>query len=312
MASTGLRRRLAGWHRWLTLIFTPVLIPIMLAAAILAVLPFLGAETPVRPAVDAAAVERTLRAADSSGQATAASLSGDGRTLTLALPGSVKRTLDVATGAPVPAPSEDAASTERSWTFQHTHPFGLPDAVTTFASVALTLLAVTGLFLARPRRGARGVRAWHVLAGWVLLPFVLLTPVTGVMLGFHLVGAPRPEIVRFDRPVVLAEVLDTARAANLDLSQLVRVESFHGIAASVTVAEGTGEASYVVSGDGRVARTVDGGIVRALHVGSWAEPWSRLVNLLSVVALAGLNLSGLWLWGRRVVLRALRPRPALA
>lgn len=309
MPSPRSHRWMIAIHRWLTLVFTPVLMPILFAAAMMAVLPLAGpAPLPWTPVEWSDALD-ALHVADPKGDATALRVGADGKTLTVIRPAG-ERTLALATREPA-VEATTTLGNEVSWKWLHTQPFGLPDGVVKLASIALTFLAVSGLLLARPKMG-RSVRSVHILGGWLLLPLVLLTPVTGVMLGFHIGVDGPPHYDRTAGPMHLDTALEMARGANVDVSSLKSIQILHGIEAVVTVGEGRTTADFIVTGDGTVVRHGNDELVRALHEGSWAEPWSRAVSLLSVVALAGLNLTGLWIWGRRRVVRVLKARPVVA
>lgn len=303
MISTKARRRWSAVHRWLTIVLTPVFVPILLSAVMLALLPLFGGEAAAPSRIDPAALTATLAKVDPAGKVQGIEIGADGRTVTLRN----GEAFDIATAEPVTAPETDP---EAYWLRLHKSLGGFGDGLVKIASLAMTLLVVSGPLLAKPRF-RNSVMGWHLAAGWVLLPLVALTPVTGVMLALH-IGTPAPvSLARSSEPVPVVEAMRAVAAAGVDLGGLRSVALVHGAIASVEVRNGGVGQRYVVDGARAVTAEPPAGWVKAVHEGSWAEPWSRLLNVGSVLALAFLNLTGLWSWLRRMAAR-LRRNPVVA
>ncbi|MGA7454163.1 MAG: PepSY domain-containing protein [Rhodoplanes sp.] len=96
------------------------------------------------------------------------------------------------------------------------------DVLGRFAAYAMLLIVVTGPFLAWPRF-RNTLLGWHLSAGWVLLPLVLLPPATAVLMTLH-VGHP-VYLPPSPRPISLARGIERAAAA-ADLSGFETARSF--------------------------------------------------------------------------------------
>ena len=120
--------------------------------------------------------------------------------------------------------SDAVTSTSR----QSVHAAGMSDRLpfgrmtSTSIAYAMLLIVVTGPFLAWPRF-RNTLLGWHLSAGWVLLPLVLLPPATAVLMTLH-VGHP-VYLPPSPRPISLARGIERAAAA-ADLSGFETARSF--------------------------------------------------------------------------------------
>lgn len=304
------RRGLAFLHRWAALVFTPLFLLILLSGAFLACKPIWEAWQADRPLPGLApqAWVRALDTLDPQGRAAGASLSPDGQRLILqGRGGASPQSYDSVSLAPVP-------NQDRDW-------FGLAkdlhkalllraDFLVEAATYAMTAILALGLLLGWPRLKARlsqwGLMDWHRGLGWLLVPLALLTPVTAVLMILHIgTGAPGGPGKAFPKgegrgkpPVMaLAQAVRLADGAE-NLDNIRQVRRFRQGAVLIVAQDGAGQPRrLLVDGKGQVRpMTAQPGWVKQLHEGTWAGPWSGLLNLLAALLLSALLVTGLGAW----------------
>jgi len=296
MSAGRSRARFAAFHRWAGLLTSPFLVIILASGLVLAVI---GRVEPPSARVDAAALLRTLTAVDSKEEATSVRVdAASGLVSVRGVDGPGERVFDMAS-AVERTPADMPADPEGFWTNLHVRMGGKGDGLVKIVTLLVAAVVLTGPFLARPR-GGRTVMGRHVLLGWLLFPLAAFTPVTGAMLALH-IGDPGgvPHFDRTAAPVSPEAALRFALQANVDLSGLVSIDRPHGGPAALTVWEGGERAALIVDSSGTATRVSTDYWVRSLHEGSWADPWSRLVCVASVLSLAYLLAGGIRSWARR-------------
>jgi len=294
------RARFAAYHRWVGLVTSPLFVIILASGLVLAVK---GRVEPPSVRVDTGALLLTLTKVDPREEATAVRV--DAATGLVSVRGAVERVFDIAT-AVERSPADMPADTEAFWTDLHARLGGAGDGPVKIVTILITIVILVGPFLGRPRDG-RTVMGRHVLLGWLLFPLAALTPVTGAMLALH-IGDPGG-IPRFDRtaaPLSPESALRFALQANVDLSGLVSIDRFHGGPAVLTVWETGEKTTRIADSSGTVTKVSTDNWVKSLHEGSWADPWSRLVSIASVLSLMYLLAGGIRSWGRRRLFRGAR------
>ncbi|MFT4173039.1 MAG: PepSY-associated TM helix domain-containing protein [Rhodocyclaceae bacterium] len=281
-------------HRWIAIALSPVLLLLTLSGAILAFKPV--ADDAHRVAVDVPALVSALEQADPQGRAGTLSIAPDGKTFTLASrrdgPTGV---FDMATGARRGEAGFDVFEAMRRL---HVNLMVGADWLVTLGTVAMVALIVSGL-LFNWRSLRNTLSGWHVGMGWLSLPLMALTPVTGLLMAFHLGMSPLPRYAGTAHPLPLAQVLHIA-GEQTDLGKLMRVRNFRrgGVMLSVQRA-GVSPATYIVAGTGQFVRMDEAGWVRMLHIGNWAGAYSGVLTFLSTLPLFGLLFTGLLAWWRR-------------
>lgn len=304
------RRGLAFLHRWAALVFAPLFLLILLSGAFLACKPIWEAWQADRPLPGLApqAWVRALETLDPQGRIASASLSSDGQRLILqGRGGASPQSYDSVSLVPVP-------NQDRDW-------FGLAkdlhktlllqaDFLVEVATYAMTAILALGLLLGWPRLKARlgqwGLMDWHQGLGWLLAPLALLTPVTAILMILHIgTGAPggpgktplkgegrgKPPVMALAQAVRLAD-----GAENLD--NIRQIRRFRQGTVLIVAQDRTGQLQrLMVDGKGQVRPlTAKPGLVKQLHEGTWAGPWSGLLNLLAALLLSALLITGLWIW----------------
>jgi uncharacterized iron-regulated membrane protein len=278
-------------HRWIALAFALPLLVVIGSGLVLAVEPALKVLAPPGT-VTLARLEAVVAAAGP--QAAHAGLfvrAYDG-TATIGGRGAA-RSFDLATAQP----AEPGRLGTMFVTARRLHERLLLDLgwLVTASTVALLLMMPLGLLIGWPRwRNTAG--GWHRMTGWVALPLLLGSPLTGLALALGLgVAAPAPA-----GPGPAPALVETLRlvAARHDLAGLDVVRTVGGGARLVRVLDETGTAaSYRVTVAGLVRQPTNW--PRVLHEGNWGWLLGSLANLVAALALAGLLGTGLWIWARR-------------
>lgn len=279
-------------HRWLAIAVSPFLFLIIVSGMILAFQPILavspeGGSTP-------AGLLAALQQADPAGRATSLAFVENGRAFELGSRhnGPAGR-FDAVTGVQTgPAGSGFYAFARRLHEGLLVHAKWLVTAVT----VMTVFLIVSGLLLGW-RRLRMSWRGWHAGLGWMALPLVALTPLSGMLLALH-IGNGGIAAQGGGRPLDLAAAIEIA-SHETDVSHLLSARAIHRGAVVLTLREGVSTVQYVVSDRGGVQRNPGQGWIRAIHAGTWAGAWSGIFTLISVLPLLGLLVTGLVPWIRR-------------
>lgn len=291
MTRLRLKPTLFRLHRWLGLALAPLFLLILVSGAVLAVKPMVQSpQTGIAPAVAAAILERV----DPTGEA--AMVAADGATLRLDSRGTGPK-------GTVTVPAGDWITTQSSFDLfglaQRLHKDLLVGAgiVVELAAYAMVVIIVTGPFLA-PLRLRNTLMGWHRAIGWLLLPVVILTPLTGVLMALH-VGAPAmPVVATANKPIGLAPAI-IAAAQQQDISAVISARKFRGGTVLVSGHDADGAKTVLVDGNGLATRLEGNNVIKQLHEGTWAGSWSGALNFLAAVLLTGLMVSGVVAWGRR-------------
>lgn len=280
-------------HRWIALALSPVFLLVILSGAILAFKPVVDAGA--RVAIDPPTLVAALAKADPQNKAGTLTVAVDGQTFTLQSRGSgPSGVFDIASGARLGDVGFDLFGVMRRL---HENLFIGAGWLVTVATVAMALLIVSGLFFGwrRPRNTLAG---WHVGFGWLTWPLMALTPLTGVLMAFHLGMPGLPRVAAAAQPLPIAEVIQVA-SKQADLSQLSMARNFVRGTVMLTTQDDAGAAQYIVSGNGEVVKTQGAGWVRMLHQGTWSGALSGIVTFVSTLPLFGLLITGVVAWLRR-------------
>lgn len=279
-------------HRWLALAVSPFLLLIIVSGMVLAFKPILA--TAPAGGVDVPALIATLDRIDPHGRAGSLEFSVDGHSLEVRSRRSGPNgRFDAISGVQTGDAGFDIYAFAR----------GLHEGLLIHAKWLVTLVTIITVFLIGSglSLGWRHLRnswsGWHAGLGWLALPLMVLTPVTGMLMALH-VDSTRPVYHDVERPLSIASALEIA-SHELDLRQLVSAsDSRHGTV-MLTLKEGAGSARYLVSDPGGVQRNAGSGWIRMLHEGTWAGAWSGVLALLSAVSLLVLWITGMVPWLRR-------------
>lgn len=182
------------------------------------------------------------------------------------------------------------------------------DILIQIASYLMLLMVITAPLLAWPRL-RNNLMGWHRGVGWVLLPIILMLPLTGIMMSLH-VGMP--ELPRMSQPGTHLSMLEALKRAQQthDLTNLNGVRRFRGGSILLSLAERDDAGVVIVTDHSVTSIDSQGNLVKSLHEGTWAGPLSGTINLLGTSALSLLILSGSISWFRRH--RRMKQRTAVA
>jgi len=284
-------------HRWVALAFALPLALVILTGLFLALEPALKATTPAGT-VTLARLEAVVQAAGAKAEGGIAVRGYDG---TATVGGRQGITLSLA----------DATPREPGWlagafrTARGLHERLLLDLdwLVTASTIAMLLLAPLGLLLGWPRL-RHSLGGWHRLVGWVLLPLLVGSPLTGLALAFGITFTPplqrdgRPP--REAAPPALMETLrQVAARHSLDGLDFVRQR---GGSQLVRVLDSSGTATtYRVTGAG--LEPLPRNWPRLLHEGNWGGLLGSLANAVAGLGMAGLLVTGVLIWARRKLRR---------
>lgn len=289
-------------HRWLALAFALPLLAIIASGLFLALEPALKAAAPAGT-VTLERLEAAIAAGGPAAARGALFLRGYDGTVTVG--GRGGKSLDIATAQP----------REPGWlaggfrTARQLHETLLLDLgwLVTASTIAMVAMAPFGLLLGWPRL-RNTVGGWHRVTGWVLLPLLVGSPLTGLALAFGITFT-QPLSRPPGQPPLLAETLRMV-AAEHEIGGLDFIRPVGG-AHLVRVLDASGTATTYRAAGGTLTGT-ERNWPRLLHEGNWGGLWGSVANLLAGIAMLGLLGTGLFIWARRRLMRARLRRAALA
>jgi sulfite reductase (NADPH) flavoprotein alpha-component len=281
-------------HRWMAIVLTPVLLALMLSGAVLAFKPV--ADDAHRVVVDIPALVSALEQADPQGKAGTLSIAPDGKRFTLSSRGGGPAgVFNAVSGEKIGQSGFDLFETMRQL---HVNLMLGAGWLVTVGTVVMVLLIVSGL-LFNWRTLRNTLSGWHTGVGWLTLPLMAITPVTGLLMAFHLGMSPLPRYPASEHPLPLAQVVRIA-SEQTDIGKLMLVRHFRRGGVMLSVQQpGSAPKQYIVAGTGQFVRMQGTGWVRMLHIGNWAGVYSGLLTFLSTLPMFGLLLTGLLAWWRR-------------
>ena len=287
-------------HRWVALLFALPLAVVLATGLILSFEPMLviGAIEP--HSVDAAKIERLLARHDPEGRARGLALRSYAHTLTLGVGRQSGAIVDLATEDVARSPSTLA---NVLLTARRLHETLLLDArwLVTASTIAMLALIVLGIFMGLPRL-RNTVAGWHKATAWILLPLVVLSPLTALAMAF---GVTFTTPLARDGGTPAITLVEAVRVVGRehDLSSLVWLRPA-GSRMLARLVENGEYRVYAVAASGLSA--AERNWPRLLHEGNWGGFLSAWLNVVTSVALIGLLGTGLYMWGARQAKR--RPR----
>ncbi|MCB1510095.1 MAG: PepSY domain-containing protein [Hyphomicrobiaceae bacterium] len=285
-------------HRWVALIFALPLVFVLGTAAVLSFEPWLVTSAIKPGSLTADKVSALLAQHDPAGKATRLSHRVYDGTLQIGR-GTI---IDVASGQPTAGPSALAATMRTARRMHETLLLDLGWLVLA-SSFVMIGLAVLGVAMGWPRF-ANTLGGWHSGAAWVLLPLLVLSPLTGILMAYHISftgpRAPAPK----EPPLKLAEAVRIVGAKH-DLSGLIWLRARRGRMLA-RIVEGGEWRVYTVSRAGTTPTARNW--PRLWHEGNFAGMWSSLMNIVTSITMLGLLITGIWIWARRRMRLAARRR----
>lgn len=170
------------------------------------------------------------------------------------------------------------------------------------STIAMLVLSVLGILMGWPRL-RNSLSGWHKGTAWILLPLVVLSPLTGLAIAFGVTfaGAP-PAATTPAKPLPLIDAVRIV-AGSHDLSAVSWIRPRGATALARIDVDGEMRV-FTVTSDGM--KPTPRNWPRAIHEGNWAGLLSALVNVVTSIALMILFATGLTVWARR----RFRTRPA--
>jgi uncharacterized iron-regulated membrane protein len=290
-------------HRWISLVFALPLAAVIVTGLILSFEPAVAtSDGPL--AITADRLATVLAKHDPDGKARNLFIRGYAGNVSIG--GAQRGTtthVDLATNARIDDPGFLASLFSSSRRLHEALVFDMRWLVTVSTAAMLVLVAF-GVLMGLPRL-RNSLSGWHKGTAWLMLPLVILSPLTGLFMALGVTFAGNA-------------AAPAAKAAPLPLVEAVRI---------VAAEHDLGDVSWIRQrGTALLARIDDGGEMRVftvgrdgltptarnwprlIHEGNWGGYLSVFINVVTSLALVMLLGSGLWLWTRR----ALRPRNAHA
>jgi uncharacterized iron-regulated membrane protein len=287
-------------HRWIALVFGLPLAVVILTGLVLSFEPWLVTSAIAPNALSQQKAATLLSRHDPKGQARAIVYRSYDRTLTLRAGRGGGVVVDAETGQVQTRPS---ALARVFGTARGLHEALLIDAgwLVTASTLAMLVIILIGVLMGWPRF-RNTLAGWHMGVAWCLLPLIILSPLTGLMISWGITfttasPSPRPASAPAERsaPLTLAEAVQVI-GQNHDLSGLIWLRPLGGRLAA-RLAENGEYRLYAVTRQGMTP--LQRNWPRLWHEGNFAGAWSAAMNAIISVALVGLLVTGVWAWLRR-------------
>jgi uncharacterized iron-regulated membrane protein len=289
-------------HRWTTLVFALPLAVLIVTGLILSFEPVLQV-TSVKPgSMTVASIEALLARHDPEGKARSISLRAYENRLSL---GGVRPDddidIDTRTGAEL---LDDGQVSNLFYYSRIIHEHLITDfggLIVHLSTMAMLVLIALGMAMGWPHI-RNTVSGWHKAVAWGLLPLLILSPLTGLLLAWGLTFSGPP--AARSQPMPILEAVRLVGASH-DLSGLVWLRNRGGRQIARIVVDG-GFRTYAVAPNG--LQPAGSNWPRLIHEGNFAGIWSGLMNVVISIAFIGLMATGLIIWARRTF----RKRPERA
>lgn len=175
---------------------------------------------------------------------------------------------------------------------------GVP--IVLISTIGMVFAMLVGVLIGWPRF-TNTVSGWHKGTAWVLLPLLILSPLTGVFMALR---------ISFASPGARAQavpVLDAVRmvAQKHDISGLQSIRSRGGRQMAMVV-DGSARHTYQVSKEG--LKPMPSNWSRTFHQGDFFGIWGGVMNVILSLAFILLLGTGLWIWAKRTFRRRRRVR----
>jgi uncharacterized iron-regulated membrane protein len=282
-------------HRWLALAFALPLAIVLVTGLVLSLEPIIVGGAIKPGSLSVAKVEALIAKHDPERRARGLVLRSYANTLTLGAGRQSGTIIDLDTGEIARNPS-----TLADWllTSRRLHETLLIDArwLVTASTIAMLVLISLGILMGLPRL-SNTIAGWHRATAWFLLPFVVLSPLTGLAMAFGVTFAGPPPRGGGGPEMTVVEAVRAASRQH-DLSNVIWLRPAVG-GMRVRLVEDGEYRVYAVTGAGLTA--IERNWPRLLHEGNWRGYLSASLNVITAVALLGLLGTGLYAWGRRQV-----------
>lgn len=286
------------FHRWIALAFGLPLLLVILSGLALSFEPLLQQASPRQP-ITLQRIESLLDRHDPRGTARAVSIDKSANVVTIG-----GKAIDLASGEETAPP----ALASFLLTMRRLHETLLADLrwLVTASTVAMIVIVLLGTLLGWPQF-RNSLRGWHQGAAWVTLPFLVLSPLTGLALalGISLAGTTSAPPAA---PVPMKEAVRLV-ATDFNLADLTSIRQ-RGRAQMARIYVGGELRGFAFAQDRLVAQPRSWS--RVVHEGNWGAALGPAINIVVSVVFAGLLATGLTMWLRRSLIRARNRRARLA
>jgi sulfite reductase (NADPH) flavoprotein alpha-component len=301
MKPASIKTTLFKLHRWIGIVLAPLFLAIIVSGGVLALKPM---QTP--PAIastSAISGQQLIELLDS--------IDPQGSQIEAARIDAATGHIDIQSPNPYiaghydPSNGKRVASTAQSQAFdlfemaEYLHKELLVGAgvLVQAASYLMLITLVVAPLLASPDL-RHNLRGWHLGFGWVLLPVIVMLPLTGVLMSLH-IGMPElPPMSQPGTRLNLQQALMKAQQHE-SLSDLQQLRRLRGGSLLLSLRAGESKRLLVVTDQSVTPINPDANLVKTLHEGTWAGPWSGSINLLGATTLGLLTLTGSLSWLRR-------------
>lgn len=285
-------------HRWMTLTFALPLAVLIVTGLILSFEPAaIGSASSGR--VTAETINAVLARHDPAGTARSLIVRAYAGTVSVggARPGDTIH-VDIASNEAVASPGAWPQFFTNSRRLHETFLLDLGWLVT-ISTCALLMLIALGMLMGWPRL-RNTLAGWHKGAGWLLLPLLIISPLTGLLLAYGVTFATPPAGTVNVPPVSLREAVRIV-GTGYDLGRVTWIRPMRG-ALRARIDDGGEMRLFTVTANGLVPTARNW--PRLIHEGNWLGLGSAAINIVTSVAFVILLTTGLLLWARR----KLRPR----
>lgn len=281
-------------HRWIALLFALPLVVVAVTGFVLSFEPLIETFSVKPSSLSSDKLAGLVAKYDPGAKARALSIDARRNILTLegvGSPGFIDVDLNSGTETQADSALSDFFSTTRR--LHRSLIFGMNWLVAA-SSYAMLTLAALGLFMGFSRL-RNSLSGWHKGIAWCLLPLVVLSPLTGLMLTFD-GGAPRtPGGQPRSTPVTVLEATKLV-AAQVDPGSILSIGVRGGRTLARVAANGE-TVAYAVTKDGIMA--LPRNWPRSLHVGSGL--WTGALNVLASLGILLLLFTGVAIWTKRTL-----------
>lgn len=298
MRNPKVQATLLRLHRWITVILSIPLAVLIVTGLILSYNP-IKESVAVKPgSLSLATLEKHIAKHDPEGKARGVMI--DHSNGTMSLLGSSRRdrtTIDLATGEKT-SKQHWYASVQRVARPLHEHFVYDLDWLVPLTTAAMIVSMIIGVFMGWPRF-ANSMSGWHKVTAWALLPLLILSPLTGLMITYRIslsAAAPRSQ------PLPLIEALRVT-AKQYDPSTLIYIRQ-RGPQQMVLINTGSSQKLYAPAADG--LKPLPPNLPRIFHQGDFFGIWGGVMNVILSLAFILLLVSGMWIWARRTFFRKRR------
>lgn len=302
MKNPVLQAGLLRLHRWITVILAIPLATLIVTGLILSYAPIQQSAGITPGSLKLSQLEAHLTKHDPQGKARGIIFDHGAGTMSILGKSRRDRTVvDMASGE---------KTSKRHW-FSSWNRFARPlhehfvydlDWLVPLSTAAMLVSIIIGMFMGWPRY-SRTLSGWHKVTAWSLLPLLILSPLSGLLISYRVsLSDPAPR----SKPMPLIEALRVT-AKQHDPSTIVNIRQ-RGSRQSVMINTGSSQSLYLPTPEG--LKPLPANLPRVFHQGDFFGIWGGVMNVIVSLAFCFLLGSGLWIWARRTFRKRNRVRGA--